>query len=161
MAIDVEEYYQRYGPMVLRRCRALLKDEEYALDAMHDVFVELLRRRTRLRLDAPSSFLYRTATNVCLNKLRSARRKPAHYDNDLLDRIARAPEAEERSGARLRLERIFKRERPSTRSMAVMHLLDGMTLQEVANEHGLSVSGVRKRLRTLRAHVVELEGSLA
>ena len=45
--------------------------------------------------------------------------------------------------------------------MAVMHLLDGMTLEEVAAEFGLSVSGVRKRLRTLKAHVVELEGSLA
>ncbi len=131
------------------------------MDAMHDVFVEVLRRRGRLDLDHPSSFLYRTATNVCLNKLRSKRRKPAHYDNDLLERIATAPETEDRAAAKRWLERIFEREQPSTRTMAVMHLLDGMTLEEVAQEHGLSVSGVRKRLRTLRAHVAELEGSLA
>ncbi len=130
------------------------------MDAMHDVFVEVLRRSGKLELDHPSSFLYRTATNVCLNKLRSKRRKPAHYDNDLLERIACAPESEDRTGAKRWLERIFEREKPSTRTMAVMHLLDGMTLEEVAREHGLSVSGVRKRLRTLRAHVAELEGSL-
>ncbi len=147
--------------MVLRRCRALLRDEELAVDAMHDVFVEVLRRRDKLSLDHPSSFLYRSATNTCLNKLRSKRRKPAHYDNDLLERIACAPVTEERANARQWLERIFEREKPSTRTMAVMHLLDGMTLEEVAREHGLSVSGVRKRLRTLRAHVAELEGSLA
>ncbi len=147
--------------MVLRRCRSLLHDEELAVDAMHDVFVEVLRRRAKLNLDHPSSFLYRTATNVCLNKLRTKRRKPAHYDNDLLERIACAPDSEERTGAKQWLERIFEREQPSTRTMAVMHLLDGMTLEEVAREHGLSVSGVRKRLRTLRAHVAELEGSLA
>ena len=41
--------------------------------------------------------------------------------------------------------------------MAVMHLLDGLTLEEVAAETGLSVSGVRKRLRTLRSNVRELE----
>jgi RNA polymerase sigma-70 factor (ECF subfamily) len=147
--------------MVLRRCRALLRDEELAVDAMHDVFVEVLRRSAKLDMDHPSSFLYRSATNVCLNKMRSKRRKPAHYDNDLLERIACAPETEDRTGAKLWLDRIFEREPPSTRAMAVMHLLDGMTLEEVAQEHGMSVSGVRKRLRTLRAHVAELEGSLA
>ena len=55
------------------------------------------------------------------------------------------------------LDRIFQNERPSTRTMAVMHLLDGLTLEEVAAETGLSVSGVRKRLRTLRSNVRELE----
>ncbi len=131
------------------------------MDAMHDVFVEVLRRSAKLDLDHPSSFLYRSATNVCLNKMRTKRRKPVHYDNDLLERIACAPDTEERTSAKQWLDRIFEREQPSTRAMAVMHLLDGMTLEEVAQEHGLSVSGVRKRLRTLRAHVAELEGSLA
>ena len=28
--MDVNEYYRRYGPMVLRRCRRLLQDEEQA-----------------------------------------------------------------------------------------------------------------------------------
>jgi RNA polymerase sigma-70 factor, ECF subfamily len=34
--------------------------------------------------------------------------------------------------------------------------VDGMTLAEVAEEVGLSVSGVRKRLRGLRAHLHDL-----
>jgi RNA polymerase sigma-70 factor (ECF subfamily) len=56
------------------------------------------------------------------------------------------------------LQRLFGREQASTRTIAVMHLLDGLTLEEVAAEVGLSVSGVRKRLRGLRSHVQELEG---
>ena len=40
--------------------------------------------------------------------------------------------------------------------MAVLHYRDGMTLEEVAGEVGLSVSGVRKRLRGLRARLGEL-----
>ena len=39
-----------------------------------------------------------------------------------------------------------------------MHLVDGMTLEEVAREARMSVSGVRKRLRTLRGRLQELEG---
>ena len=158
LGIDLDAYYQQYGPMVLRRCRALLKDPEEAMDAMQDVFVELLRRQDRLTVGSPSSFLYRTATNVCLNRLRTKRRRPQDLDPELLARIACAPEAENRSAVLSMLDRIFQREQPSTRTMAVMHLVDGMTLAEVASEVGLSESGVRKRLRLLRKHVRELEG---
>jgi DNA-binding NarL/FixJ family response regulator len=51
------------------------------------------------------------------------------------------------------LDHIFKREKKSTREIAVMHFVDGMTLKEVADEVGLSVSGVRKRIRELRSRV--------
>jgi RNA polymerase sigma-70 factor (ECF subfamily) len=157
MGVDSKHWYQQYGPMVHRRCRTLLKDDEEAREAMQDVFVEVLRRGEGLVVDAPSSFLYRTATNVCLNRLRSKRRKPSEADTDLLERIAVAPEAEQRSIVNAMLDRIFAREQPSTREMAVMHLVDGMTLEQVASETGLSVSGVRKRLRVLKEHVAELQ----
>ena len=143
--------------MVHRRCRGLLRDEEEATEAMQDVFVEVVRRKDALTVDAPSSFLYRTATNVCLNRIRSRKRKPSDADTDVIERIALAPEQEERTIVNALLDRIFAREQSSTREMAVMHLVDGMTLEEVAAEVGLSVSGVRKRLRVLREHVAELE----
>lgn len=157
MAIDVEATYRRYGPMVLRRCRTLLKNEEAAVDAMQDTFVRLLRYQDRLDDKGLSSLLYRMATNVCLNRIRSKKRRPEDADDELITRIATAPESG-RGVARLMLLRIFRDEQESTRAMAVMHLLDGMTLKEVADETGMSVSGVRKRLRTLKAHVAELEG---
>jgi len=157
VSVDVANLYRQFGPLVLRRCRVLMRDEALAQDAMHDVFVELVRRREGLDVASPSSYLFRSATHICLNKLRSRRRKPLDGDDDLLSRIACAP-GEETSHARILLDRIFGREPASTRAMAVMHLLDGLTLQEVAQETGLSVSGVRKRLRTLQTHVAELEG---
>ena len=40
--------------------------------------------------------------------------------------------------------------------MALLHYVDGMTLEEVAEEVGMSVSGVRKRLRGLRAQLQDL-----
>jgi RNA polymerase sigma-70 factor (ECF subfamily) len=42
--------------------------------------------------------------------------------------------------------------------MAVLHHVDGLTLEEVARECGMSVSGVRKRLRALRDALKELGG---
>ena len=150
MAIDVEGYYTQYGPMVLRRCRHLLKSEESAVDAMQDTFVQLLRYSDRLDDEAPSSLLYRMATNVCLNRLRSAGRRREDPDSEV---------PEERFIAANLMGRLFSKHRESTRTIAVLHLLDGMTLQEVADEVGMSVSGVRKRLRPLRAQLEALQRS--
>ena len=77
-------------------------------------------------------------------------------DNQVLDRIAMAGSSEARSHARLLLERLFGRQPASSRTIAVLHYLDGLTLEEVAFEVGLSVSGVRKRLRSLRRVLGEM-----
>jgi RNA polymerase sigma-70 factor, ECF subfamily len=148
--VDVEALSRRYGPMVLRRCRRLLGDEDDALDACQDVFVRVLEHRSRLDDRYPSSLLYRIATNVCLNRLRDNRRSPVTADAAVLYEIARAGEAGAVSEARLMLARLFGRHPESSRTMAVLHFVDGLTLEEVAAETGMSVSGVRKRLRSLR-----------
>ena len=169
MALDVEGHYLRYGPMVLRRCRALLRDPAKAEDAMQDVFVTLMRFEDRLSDEAPGALLLRVATNVCLNRMRGDRRRREDIGvetDDLPARIAQADEpgggdAESRTAARSIIAKLFRSDDPlaaSTRSLAFMHLVDGMTLAEVARESRLSVSGVRKRLRGLRGRLVELEG---
>lgn len=145
--------------MVLRRCRQMLRDEQQATDAMQDVFVQLLRNRDHLEDRGMSSLLYRIATNVCLNKIRSRSRRPEDAQSDLLTRIACAGGDEGRSEARAVLDRLLGREPISTTTIAVLHLHDGLTLQEVADVVGLSVSGVRKRLRKLKASLAELEGA--
>ena len=150
VALDVDALYRKYGPMVIRRCRALLGDEEQALDAAQETFVKLIRYQHRLTDAAPSSMLYTMATNVCLNIMRAARRRPLEAGEQVLERIASADDVEGRALDRTVLDGVFSRERASTRTMAVMHYVDGMTLEEVASHVGLSVSGVRKRLRLLK-----------
>lgn len=158
--IQVEQFYERYGPMVLRRCRQLLRHEQRAVDAMQDTFVLLLRRQHELHDSAPSSLLFRMATNVCLNRLRSEKRRREDGDS-VLDDLIDATEHEAQSSARQRLARIFGQETPSTLLIAVLHFVDQMTLEEVAAEVGMSVSGVRKRLRGLKTRAAALEDATA
>jgi RNA polymerase sigma-70 factor, ECF subfamily len=162
LALDIEEHYRRFGPMVLRRCRRILRNDAQAEDAMHDVFVALLRAEDRLRDEAPAGLLLRVATNVCLNRLRAVRRRPEEANDDLLARIvATAETGEARVSARRLLGRLFGADDPlaaSTATLAVMHLCDGLTLEETAREARLSVSGVRKRLQRLRERLAALEG---
>jgi RNA polymerase sigma-70 factor, ECF subfamily len=148
--LDVEALYKKYGPMVLRRCRSLLGDEERALDAMQDSFVRLLRRKDSLTEEAPSSLLYCIATNLCLNIIRADKRRPERASPELLELIAGSDDVEALGQARQLIDGIFAKEEPSTRTMAVLHYVDGLTLEETAARVGLSVSGLRKRLGRLR-----------
>jgi RNA polymerase sigma-70 factor (ECF subfamily) len=153
--IDVDGLYRRYGPMVLRRCRRLLGDEEEALDVLQEVFVRVWTLRERLTDRYPSSLLYRIATNLSLNRIRDRRRRPALPGDDVLTQIAGRDDLD----APLLLDRLLGRHPESTRTMAVLHYVDGMTLEQVARECRMSVSGVRKRLRGLRASLRALEGA--
>lgn len=150
MPIDVEALYAGYGPMVLRRCRHLLHDEAAAADAMHDVFVELLRRRQSLDERSPANLLMTIATNLCLNRIRSRGRRPETVGSDLLFEIATLDAVEDRTLAAQILGRIFRRHPSTTCLIATLHYIDCLTLEEVAQEVGMSVSGVRKRLRSLQ-----------
>jgi RNA polymerase sigma-70 factor (ECF subfamily) len=151
--------------MVLRRCHKLLRSEAQAQDAMQDVFVSVLNHEERLDETAPAGLLLRIATNVCLNRLRTTRRRPEDAGDQLLLQIAAAGhDSEGQTVARAMLARLFGGEgalAASSQTIAVMHLVDGMTLEEVAEEAGMSVSGVRKRLRTLRSRLVALESGSA
>jgi len=158
LSVDVADLYRKYGPMVFRRCYSLLKDEALAEDAVQDVFLRVLARRETLRPDYPSSLLYRIATNVSLNALRSRRRSRMTGDPDLLDSIASSEDLAGSAVARGLLDFIFRTDssdptRTSTRTIAVLHYVDGLTLEETAEIAGMSVSGVRKRLRVLKDRV--------
>ena len=124
---------------------------------MHDVFVQVLSRADQLDDQAPSSLLFRIATNVCLNRLRARRRRPEDGDPALLEEIAARTDPAARSAARAALDTLFRHEPDDTALIAVLHLHDQMTLEEVAAEVGMSVSGVRKRLAKLRSKLHALE----
>jgi len=152
--MDVEQLYERYGPMVYRRCLKLLGSEGEAEDAMQDVFVQLMEHRTSLRIDYPSTLLYRMATNVCLNRIRRrVRAREVAAGDRLLNRIATAPDWD----SRILLDKLFGRHPASSRVMAVMRFVDGMTWEQIAGEFQMSVSGVRHRLRRLSKSLQELE----
>ncbi|MGA1195128.1 MAG: RNA polymerase sigma factor [Candidatus Latescibacterota bacterium] len=152
--MNVETLYNTYGPMVLRRCRQLLRNEDRALDAMQDVFVRVLQRQNQLHSGYPSSLLYRIATNICLNYIRDQRTNTP--GDDILTHIAGFEEPESRIDAKSLLDTLFGRHQISTRTIAVLHFVDGLTLEEVAREVNMSVSGIRKRLRGLRESLVDL-----
>jgi RNA polymerase sigma-70 factor (ECF subfamily) len=157
--VDAEGLFRRYGPMALRRCQRILGDSEEAADAAQEVFVKVLERKNALAAGYPSSLLWRIATNLCLNALRDKARRGADADGELLlEKIACFDDIEAQVGHSGLLQKLFDRHPESSRAIAVLHLVDGMTLEETAREVNMSVSGVRKRLRALRETLGEMGG---
>lgn len=156
MAIDLDNYYRKFGPMVHRRCKELLKNEEDALDVMQEVFVKLLRLDSK-EIQSPSSYLYVMATRLSLNRIRSQRRRPEDPASDFVYEVAHLESGRSRSQARFLLDKLFAQSKDSTQLIAILHYHDGLTLQEVADQVGMSVSGVRRRLRVLRKELKSLE----
>ena len=147
MAIDIKDCYEKYMPMVLRRCRKMLRSEEDAVDAAQDVFVKLLRGEEKLHGKFPSSLLYTIATNICLNRLRW-RRRHAETPHEVVEDIAAAEKGYDHVEAKMLVEAILRDESDSTRTICYMYHVDGMTLQEIGKAAGMSFSGVRKRLES-------------
>lgn len=153
--IDIESFYVRYGPMVLRRCRRMLKNEQSAYDAMHEVFLKILSNQNRLTAEYPSALLYRIATNVCLNKIRNERKHSLNECLDILHNTSFFENQEENISARNLLAYIFEKEKESTRQIAVLYFVNGMTIKEIAETKNLSISGVHKHLDKLRRKIRE------
>ena len=155
---EIKKLYRTYGPMVQRRCMAILKDENEAMDAMQDVFIKVLEKQEILTAEYPSSLLYRIATNICINKLKVRKRSPEHPGEEILYQIAQIEDDSGVLDAKSFLKKIFGYHKASTREIAVLHYVDGLTLCEVAAEVKMSKSGVRKRLRMLKETVGKLKG---
>lgn len=150
--------YEAYAPMVYRRAIMLLRDVTEAEDMVQNVFLRVFERWDSLDVSQPSSLLWNTATRLCLNRIRDKKRRGLDCDtSELLLSIACADDDEGEKEAKGILAKLFSREPESSRTIAVLHFVDGMTLEETAREVGLSVSGVRKRLRGLQAKVKNLE----
>ena len=165
MAIDVAALYKACGPMVIRRCRKILKNEDDALDAVHDVFLKLLKEEERLNGQFPSSLLYTMATNVCLNRLRKKKwEAPISWGSRVSCVNADADESErlffctdgafEQVEAEILIEEILKDESEMNRAIYFMYHVDDMTLKEIGETVGLSFSGVRKRLTAFKSRAL-------
>ena len=154
---DFSELYQKYGPMVLRRCRAILKDEEKALDAMQDVFLRILESKDKIK-NACASLFYVTATRVCLNKIKSEKLRSGPDFEKIAQFMADdfSETEKEKIDAALAIEKIFEKRDHKDSLIATLHFVDGLTLEETAEEIDMSVSGVRKRIRELQKYSLKL-----
>jgi RNA polymerase sigma-70 factor (ECF subfamily) len=137
--------FERYGYLVHRRCAALLRDAVAAEDAMQDVFLRVSRYGDSHRGGSMLSWLYSIAFNVCCDQLKRRRREQLEAPEVLAARgpvVGTIDEGDRRAAVSATLRSVGRR----TREMVVLHFLDGMTQEEVAEASGYSRKTVGKKL---------------
>jgi RNA polymerase sigma-70 factor (ECF subfamily) len=155
---SMDELYRAHARALHVHCANLLGNVAQARDAVHDTFERVMRARARTLFDESRvvAYLYRTATNVCVDILRhqTVWRRVAPEFSARAERAERSdPSHLERDYAR----HLFARIGPLTASVGLMHLIEGMNQQEIAAEVGLSRRSIFNHLRKLEARALEME----
>jgi RNA polymerase sigma-70 factor (ECF subfamily) len=150
------DLYRQYGPAVYRRCLKLLRDREAAKDATQEVFVKLVRDIGKFDGEAPLPWMYRVATNHCLNVLRAGRR---HGEEELGEWELAAPgDATASYPDRHLAGTVLAQFDDGTRAVALGVLVDGMGHEELAGALGISRKTVERRLARFLAGARKLVG---
>lgn len=141
------ELIDRYKDALFRHCFAMLRDEDSAEDIAQDTFItayyNLGKYNARYRL---ATWLFKIATNKCLNHLK-ARTKLVAADDTLLQQIASTrPQPNEvamDSELRLAVERL----RPQYRAVISLYYWQGLDYNETALVMGVPINSVRVWLK--------------
>jgi RNA polymerase sigma-70 factor, ECF subfamily len=149
MDVDAfEAAHRRHATAVFARCRRILRDDESARDITQEVFIRCLGHRNDLRSGRELlGWLYRVATNLCLNHLRDQSARRSH-DAHL---VQAQPGWREPASAREVLELLDGLDE-RTQAIAVYVHVDGMTHEEAAEVAQVTDRTVRNCLVRFAEH---------
>lgn len=144
---------------IFRYIMSMVRDASEAEDLTQETFLRAYRGRDSLRnAGAQTAWLYRIATNVCLDRLRQyARRGPRESETDLDQMDVAEPDTPS-------LQKIIERDEMSTcvqgylnrlpdsyRAVILLHDMHELSSPEIAQLLGDSLSAVKIRLHRARA----------
>jgi len=146
----VAVFYGRHRAAVRARCKRLLRNDAAAEDAVQETFVRVLRHAHQLPPDAEAlPWLYRIATNYCLNELRHLRIASTVEIDDEPGRPS-ACSPEDQIADRQMVRKVFAPLPGKLRHVAVLRHVDGLLDAEIAATLGVSRRTVVSRLLAFR-----------
>jgi RNA polymerase sigma factor (sigma-70 family) len=161
---EIEALYRRFGPAVYRRCLKLLGSEAEAQDCLQDTFIGYLKLELRGEAQ-PMTVLWRIATLKALDRLRRHARWFGRIErcevreqepDDTLEAQAAAWNVQrgllgdaERSELLQDLALLTRGEAPEIVTIAIMHWVEGYTLEEIASTLGITRKTAAARLSRL------------
>jgi RNA polymerase sigma-70 factor (ECF subfamily) len=149
------ELFERHGRAMWAFCQRFVRDPARAEELAQDVFLKLHRSAARYRPAARfTTFLYRIATNHCLNEVRrgeyAARAAPdplgggAPRDPDTLPAAEASPEDEARGQALARsVQALLDRLPEKQRAAFVLARFEGLPYEEIAQVLETTVPAVK------------------
>lgn len=156
-----EQIYRAHSGRLYSVAYRMVGNAADAEDLLQDIFLAAHRKLDSFRGDsALGTWLYRLATNLCLDHLRSRGTRSSALTDPLDEEIGladvRSRGLAERTVTRMDLERALARLPEGCRAAFVLHDIEGLEHREVADALGIAegtsksqVHKARLRLRTL------------
>lgn len=158
----------RHEREFLRAAWAILSDEAAAYDALQTAFLKIYRKLDSFRGDASfKSWGYRIVVNCALSRIRKHKRRqevaldevgpaaeePTESPAHAVGWAMAAEQAAQNAELRGRIVAAVADLEPKYRTVFVLHELEGLELDEVADIIGLSRGGAKTRLHRARLHL--------
>lgn len=170
-AEDLAEFFSRHREELQRYVQKKLHDGAEAEDVVQETFVRLLNRELEngkelSSMSSPKAYIYRTASNLAIDRLRQ---KTARVDEGNREQLDESVESETPGPLRVvesrqRLQRLRQAVTglpPKCRQVFVLHKYKQMTYREVAEHLGISVSMVEKHMMKALTRLDKELGGLA
>jgi RNA polymerase sigma-70 factor, ECF subfamily len=158
-----QNMYETYYQLVHRVCYRYTKNREEADDLAQEIFLKVHGSFAGFEGNSqPSTWLYRVATNHCLDHLRWKKRQTdllAGYGDDLA--FSRAPETSADNPAKRLFRRLLETMDAANRQVVFLRFEVGLTHEEIAEICGVSRVAITKRLAKFQAKVALLKTELS
>ena len=150
---------RKYQDKIFRLCLSMLSDRMQAEDAAQDAFVKAYQALKKFNRNSSfSTWLYRIASNHCLDLLRKKTRQKTESWEALLEKegekihhllLKSGNETDAVENADL-IDRILSLLSPEHRAALVLREIDGFDYQEIAVTLNCSLNAVKGRLKRAR-----------
>lgn len=151
----------------MHRVARLTRRPADAEDLLHSAFLRLHAYSLRNTVDNPSAFLVRTAVNLSIDDVRQKRSRGETLVDatDFAEIADGEPLQDEVLASRNRLEKVrlaLGQLTPRTRTIFLMHRVEGLKYREIAARLDITMSAVEKHIAKavlhLATHADEFEG---
>lgn len=157
----LKEAYSKYYSDVYRFCLSFLtKDRESVDDCVQETYIVLYKKYLNGEdVDYVKSFLYRTAENFCLKKIRELKKAQKHLS---LDEIIEIPSQNEDMEEKLSFEeysrQIARALSKHEYEIFEMKYVENCSLEEIAKKYDISISNAGTKVyRRKKKLIVILE----
>lgn len=159
-----EELYRLTDQTVYAFVLSILKNTQDAQDIMQDTYVKI-RSAAHLykRQGKPLAWIFTIARNLCLMKLRTAKRTSDTPIEDLEDTDYLSTSDNQHSEDRIVLNAALNILAEEERQIVILHAVSGLKHHEIAKSLGMPLSTVlskyNRSLKKLKKHLIEKESN--
>ena len=154
----VERVYREHEQALVHFLVSILKDREEAKEVSQEVFLRILQGPDPEDIRNPKAFIYRTASNLALNRIRYKKiRRVEQGEPQQSEPVSRTLDQERKVAVRQEMEQllaVMETMPPRCREVFVLCRFYELDYRQAAKRLGISKSMVKKHMKRAVLHCV-------